>query len=202
METTGREPLRAEVSRQGNGTGGDGGFTALVRSGDRERACAVLLRVTGALRGHLVARYGHRVGGADGVEDLVHRAVLRALASADRFDPRRGDLAAWLRGIGACLARDEVRRRETRRRHESIASSHRESRSDPAADERRETVRECIDALCDTRHRKVLLTDLAYGGRAPSGVLARVLGVRPSTALNVRWRAHRAVAPALAAALL
>ncbi len=78
---------------------------------------------TGLMADALAARYLSRVHrfavmvsprGVD-PEDLAQQAMLKALAAADRFDPNRGSMDAWLWRIVVNVARDEgrsARRRE------------------------------------------------------------------------------------------
>jgi len=50
-------------------------------------------------------------------EDLLQEAFVRAWQHANRFDPARGSLLAWLLGIAHHLALNELRRRRRERRH-------------------------------------------------------------------------------------
>ena len=61
--------------------------------------------------GRIVAFAVRRCRSPDEVPDLVAAVWLEAIASADRFDPRRGHALPWLLGIAANLSASEVRRR-------------------------------------------------------------------------------------------
>lgn len=71
---------------------------------------------------HLHERYAgplyllawRRLGDRRGAEEVVQDTLLRAWRNADRFDPARGSLAAWLFTIAGNLATDQLRRRDRR----------------------------------------------------------------------------------------
>lgn len=61
--------------------------------------------------GKVVSFAARRCASAGEVGDLVAGVWLEVIASADRFDPRRGRAVPWILGIAANLSASETRRR-------------------------------------------------------------------------------------------
>ncbi len=142
-------------------------------------------------------RFEPELGGRQGVEEIISHAIWKAIEHGATYRPSRGELGFWLWRIGVNEAQDELRRTQTRRRHETVAAR----APTPDADSRRAdlqaAIREVIENLSDARYRTILSTDLEHGGLAPAAILSATLGVAEQTALNLRNEARKAVRPLL-----
>ncbi|HXM56397.1 MAG TPA: sigma-70 family RNA polymerase sigma factor [Candidatus Dormibacteraeota bacterium] len=175
------EPTGAAAS------GGDGEEAALllaVGRGDRDRALPELYR-----------RYERRLfglgvrllGDAGLAEELVQETFLRVWRTADRFDPARGTVTAFILTIARRLAIDLWRR-----------PSSRPLRSEPEAAGVEETidrlllqlaVRDALDSL-PAAQREVL--ELSYHGDLTQTEVATRLGVPLGTVKSRAYHALRA----------
>lgn len=143
-------------------------------------------------------RFETALGGPLGVEEVVSTAIQTAIDRGETYRPELGAPGFWLWRIGVNLARDEMRRIATRRRHEKVAAERAPSVSDPKLIALRGAVREAIMSLSDKRHRSILLWDLEHGGLAPAAAIAKKLDLAEQTVLNLRSEARRLVKPKLA----
>lgn len=174
------EPTGAAAS------GGDGEEAALllaVGRGDRDRALPELYR-----------RYERRLfglgvrllGDAGLAEELVQETFLRVWRTADRFDPDRGTVTAFVLSIARRLAID-LWRRPSSRRLESVPETA------AAADETIDrlllqlSVRDALDSLPPAQ-REVL--ELSYRSDLTQPEVASRLGIPVGT---VKSRAHHAL---------
>jgi RNA polymerase sigma-70 factor (ECF subfamily) len=178
---------------------------ALVRGGDaaaRERLCARYLpMLTAWAHGRLP---GHARALTD-TDDLAQVVLMRALASIDRFEPRReGAFVAYLRRALLNAVRDEVRRAARER------SDPMELETLPAAEPsaiEREIGRETLEAyeaalalLSDEAREAVILRiefgysypEIASALDRPSADAARMLVTRSVVRLAEGLRDHRA----------
>lgn len=172
-------------------------FKELLDARDHERAFALLSGSAGRLRGYLRLRFESALGGRLGVEEVVSSAITTAIDRGETYRPELGAPGFWLWRIGVNLARDEMRRIATRRRHEKVAAERAPSVSDPKLIALRGAVREAIMSLSDQRHRSILLWDLEHGGLAPAAAIAKKLELAEQTVLNLRSEARRLVKPKL-----
>ena len=143
--------------------------------------------------GRVVAAGARRFDRPEDVADFTAVVFLAVLESASRFDPRRGNAAAWLSGIVNHVASEEYRRRarasETERR---IAGR------DLLADDDIDRLERRIDASAEARavHRAIenlpegdrrLLTLIAVDGLTP----AEAAGAMGISRIAIRVRLHR-----------
>ena len=132
-----------------------------------------------------------QVDSADTADDLTAEVFLRAVRSADRFDPARGEARSWLFRIAQNVLRDHGRR-ERRRRQVSL-SDYRDLRSDaPSPEERvlwQEEVGRLLAALGELSEGDRRLVSLRYGSGLSSAEAAEVLGIREAAVRTRLWRA-------------
>ena len=132
-----------------------------------------------------------QVDSADTADDLTAEVFLRAVRSADRFDPARGEARSWLFRIAQNVLRDHGRR-ERRRRQVSL-SDYRDLRSDaPSPEERvlwQEEVGRLLAALDELSEGDRRLVSLRYGSGLSSAEAAEVLGIREAAVRTRLWRA-------------
>jgi RNA polymerase sigma-70 factor (ECF subfamily) len=168
----------------------DAALLQAVGRGDRERALRELYR-----------RYerrlyglGYRLLGDQGLaEELVQETFLRVWRTADRFDPARGTVPAFVFSIARRLAIDLYRRPSSRPFHEEVEE-------DPRPDETidrlllRLGVRDALDSLSPA-HRQVL--ELSYQADLTQAEIASRLGISLGTVKSRTYHAlrqlHRAV---------
>ncbi len=150
-----------------------------------------------------------KVWDADRAQDLAQEAFVRVLSSpvTEPESPR-----AWLFTVAANLARDEARAGIRRRRHLTLLKSEAEAQPaqapDPAREleekERREALRQALDALADRDREALLLWDagldyneiaretgLALGSVGTTLARARRRLVEAHAALEAKHAAHR-----------
>ncbi len=113
-------------------------------------------------------------------DDVAQQAVLKALERADRFDPRRGTLDAWLWRIVVNTGRDAGR---VARRREFLMDRLMSRESSVVGDVSTESLaldrmrdRELIAAVGRLPGRYRTLVALRYGAGLPSGQIAELLG--------------------------
>lgn len=133
-------------------------------------------------------------------EDLLHQAVLAAVASIDQYDPARGSLRLWLFGI----LRNEVRMDLRRRRRAAeprvgelpdVAGLD----SPEAAEATREELAAVERALADLpfAERESLLAAIRTEGQATTEQVAERLGIAPGSVAVYRQRARERIRRAL-----
>jgi RNA polymerase sigma-70 factor, ECF subfamily len=163
----------------------DSDLLRAVGAGDRDRALPELYR-----------RYerrlyglGLRMLGDRGLaEELVQETFVRIWRTADRFDPERGTVPAFVFAIARRLAVDLWRRPSSRPfEPESEAAA----RPDTAFDQvlLEVAVRDALDSLSDA-HRQVL--ELSYHSDLTQTEIARRLGISVGTVKSRSYHALRA----------
>ena len=139
--------------------------------------------VYGYLRFHLPS--------ADEAEDVTADVFLRAVRAADRFDPGRGPVRAWLLRIARNALHDH-RRRERRRLHVPMGAL-RDLRSDAPSPEERllweEAVGRLLAAVAELGDADREIIGLRYGSGLDTAEAAAALGVREAVARTRLWRA-------------
>ena len=117
----------------------------------------------------------------DTAEDLTGATFEKALIRWDRFDPRRGDVRAWLVGIARTSALDWFRAEKRRRRREELSAVP-ERIDEPFAEGLSPTLRDALAQLTAGEREVIALrVVLDLDGEAA----ARVLGISP-TAVSTR----------------
>jgi RNA polymerase sigma-70 factor (ECF subfamily) len=132
-----------------------------------------------------------QVDSADTADDLTAEVFLRAVRSAQRFDPERGTARSWLFRIAQNVLRDYARRE--RRRRQVAISDYRDFESDaPSPEERllrQEAVGHLLAALGELSEGDRRLVSLRYGSGLSSAEAADVLGIREAAVRTRLWRA-------------
>ena len=132
-----------------------------------------------------------QVDSADTADDLTAEVFLRAVRSAERYDPERGEARSWLFRIAQNVLRDHGRR-ERRRRQVSL-SDFRDLQSDaPSPEERllrQEEVGRLLLALGELPAGDRELVSLRYGSGLSTAEAAEVLGIREPAVRTRLWRA-------------
>ncbi len=150
--------------------------------------------VYGYLRFHLAS--------ADEAEDLTADVFLRAVAAADRFDPARGTVRAWLLRIARNALHDH-RRRERHRRYAPLAVLYDLRSDDPSPEERllrEEATSRLLAAVARLGDADRELIGLRYGSGLDTAATAEALGLRESVVRTRLWRALERLRRVLAAA--
>ena len=142
--------------------------------------------------GRLIYSYlRFQLGSADEADDLTAEVFLRAVRSAERFDPARGTAKSWLFRIAQNALRDHGRR-ERRRRTVSL-SDFRDLRADaPSPEERvirQEEVGRLLTALAELPEGDRQLVSLRYGSGLSTAEVSEVLGIREPAVRTRLWRA-------------
>jgi RNA polymerase sigma factor (sigma-70 family) len=119
-------------------------------------------------------------------EDLLHQAVLLAVARIDQYDPARGSLRMWVLGI----LRNEVQGDIRRRRREPAADLA------AASTEHLEAIEAALREL-PFSEREALLTALRTEGEATVEETAARLGIAPASVAVYRQRARERLRRAL-----
>jgi RNA polymerase sigma-70 factor (ECF subfamily) len=146
--------------------------------------------------GPLLAFAYRALGDRDRAEEVVQDTLLRAWRHADRFDPARGSLAAWLFAIARNLVLDSRRRDGARPR----LAAGRQAAAEPSSTDDLDRVFEAwqvAEALSriSPEHRAVIV-DFYYGDRSVAEV-ARRLGIPPGTVKSRLYYGLRALRLAL-----
>jgi RNA polymerase sigma factor (sigma-70 family) len=150
--------------------------------------------VYGYLRFHLAS--------ADEAEDLTADVFLRAVAAADRFDPARGTVRAWLLRIARNALHDH-RRRDRHRRCAPLAALYDLRSEEPSPEERllrEEAVSRLLAAVAQLAEADRELIGLRYGSGLDTAATAATLGLRESVVRTRLWRALERLRRVLAAA--
>jgi len=141
--------------------------------------------------GPLLAFITYRTGDPTVAEDVLADAFERVLKARARFDPRRASQKTWLYSIALNLLRDSARRRGVEERALEGAAVR---QTVPAGDDPlsrlddRDQLSRALDVLSDEEREAV---SLRFGADLEVGEIARVLGVRRSTAHGRVYRALR-----------
>jgi RNA polymerase sigma-70 factor (ECF subfamily) len=127
----------------------------------------------------------------DEAEDLTAETFLRAVRSADRFDPSRASAQTWLLTIARNVLIDHIRSARARR-HVGLDELRDLAVDAPSPEERmlrREAVAGVLEAmaLLSQEDREVL--SLRFGGDLDIPEIAALLGVRAGTVRTRLWRA-------------
>ena len=137
---------------------------------------------------------------ADEADDLTADVFLRAVRSAERFDPLRGTARGWLFRIAQNALRDHGRR-ERRRRQVPLGSLRDLQTGAPSPEERvlrEEEVGHLLGALAELPSADRELVSLRYGSGLSTAEVAEVLGVREPAVRTRLWRALSRLRKALA----
>jgi RNA polymerase sigma factor (sigma-70 family) len=132
-----------------------------------------------------------QLGSADEADDLTAEVFLRAVRSAERFDPLRGTARSWLFRIAQNLLRDHGRR-ERRRRLVPVGAFRDLHTDAPSPEEQvlwREEVGRLLEALAELSEGDRALVSLRYGSGLSTAEVAEVLGVREPAVRTRLWRA-------------
>jgi RNA polymerase sigma factor (sigma-70 family) len=132
-----------------------------------------------------------QLGSADEADDLTADVFLRAVRSADRFDPVRGTARSWLFRIAQNVLRDHGRRE--RRRRLVPLSGFRDLHTDaPSPEEQvlwREEVGRLLEALAELPASDRELVSLRYGSGLSTVEVSEVIGIREPAVRTRLWRA-------------
>lgn len=150
----------------------------------------------------VVAFAARRCRRAEEVPDLVAAIWLEVIASAERFDPRRGHAVPWLLGVAANVTASDARRQAREREAaERLAGRRMLAEDDVARLER------AIDAAALAPEARAAIEELPPGERAVVELVAldgltpeeaaRALGLRPAAARMRLARARRKLRGAL-----
>jgi len=131
---------------------------------------------------------------AQDAEDVVQEAFVQAWQQAGRYDPARGNVAAWLCTIGRTRALDRLRRRAARREDPGDA------RAGPAAElphaEETLAVRKALEGLSPDQRRALELA--YYEGLTHTEIAARLgepLGTIKTRIRTAMIRLRQVLAP-------
>jgi RNA polymerase sigma-70 factor (ECF subfamily) len=165
----------------------------LARAGRDRAAFEEFYRRTVA---RVVAFSARRCRRAEEVPDLVAAIWLEVIASADRFDPRRGRAVPWLLGVAGNVTASDARRRAREREAVARLSGRRVLDEDDVA-----RLERAIDAAAVAPEIRRAIEALPPGERAVLELVvledlapeeaARALGLRPAAARMRLARARR-----------
>ena len=139
-------------------------------------------------------------------EDLLHQAVLRAVARIDQFDPARGSLRLWVFGILRNEVRQDVRARRRRRAERTVGVDDVDDDLTPSPDAAVDAAAQASDELARVEaallevpfaEREALLAPLRTEGEVTTAELAARLGIAPGSVAVYRQRARDKVRAAL-----
>lgn len=132
-------------------------------------------------------------------EDLLHQAVLKAVARCDQYDPERGSLRMWIFGILRNEALQDLRRR-TRRSERSMEGEHvaEQPPVDAPAVSHDEllAIEEALSGL-PVKEREALLVWIRTEGQASDAEVAERLGIAKGSVAVYRQRARQKLCEAL-----
>jgi RNA polymerase sigma-70 factor (ECF subfamily) len=144
-----------------------------------------------AYGGSLYSYLRFHLPSADLAEDLTAEVFLRALKSADRFDPSRGTPRAWLFRIAQNALRDH--QRQARRRAVVSMTALRDLEwESPSPEERllwEEEVARLLSALAELPSNDREIIGLCYGSDLSVAEAGEVLGLSDTAARTRLWRA-------------
>jgi RNA polymerase sigma-70 factor (ECF subfamily) len=133
-------------------------------------------------------------------EDMLHQAILKAVAHLDQYDPQRGSLRVWVLGILRNEVRQDLRRRRTSvpLTEQAFAVTSREpSVEDTVMACEQAQVLEAALAELSFREREALLTAIRTEGHATTEQTAARLGIAPGSVAVYRQRARERLREAL-----
>ncbi|MGI8596939.1 MAG: RNA polymerase sigma factor [Thermoleophilaceae bacterium] len=139
----------------------------------------------------LLAFLTYRTGDAALAEDVLADAFERVLRARARFDPRRASQKTWLYTIALNLLRDHARREgaEARALQGAAVRQTVPPSDDPMSHlDDRDQLSRALDVLSEEEREAV---SLRFGADLEIADIARVLGVRRSTAHGRVYRALR-----------
>ncbi|MFA9432402.1 sigma-70 family RNA polymerase sigma factor [Egicoccus sp. AB-alg2] len=167
------------------GPTGEAGLLAEVAAGDQRAAAALYDAYAGPLYGFGLQRLGDR----ELAEELVQRVLLTLCRRADRYDPGRGPVRAYVFAIAGSTVVDL--RREAARRPSPTATIAAIEDAPDTADRvvAAATVRAALERLGD-EHRRVL--ELAYHRGLTQREIAEVLELPLGTVKSRTYYALRA----------
>lgn len=114
------------------------------------------------------------LGDPQAAEEIVQDTLVRAWASADRFDPDRGSMATWLFTIARNLTIDRTRRAAARPRAVATLEDVEPPPTDAEVDRALEAwqMASALEGL-STDHRTVIV-EAYYGGRTVTEIAERL----------------------------
>jgi len=127
----------------------------------------------------------------DEAEDLTAETFLRAVRSADRFDPSRASAQTWLLTIARNVLIDHIRSVRARR-HVGLDELRDLAVDAPSPEERmlrREAVAGVLEAMAQLSQEDREVLSLRFGGDLDIPEIAALLGVRAGTVRTRLWRA-------------
>lgn len=129
----------------------------------------------------------------EGARDLVQQTFIRVYQHLDRFDPARGDLRVWVRGIARHVVQGELRRRA--REHTRLGFYWEYLSAEPvdaeSEAERAEALRGHVDVCVGKLEGDAArVIALRYEGGESMEVIARQLGRSLDTARKLLSRAR------------
>ncbi len=137
----------------------------------------------------LLAFLVYRTGDRGMAEEVLADTFERVLRSRGRFDPRRGSVKTWVYSIALNRLRDLIRKGEAEQRAlERGGPGGRHELSDTERVEDRSTLEAALGRLDEAEREAV---SLRYGSDLSIGEVAKVLGVKVSTAEGRIYRGLR-----------
>jgi RNA polymerase sigma-70 factor (ECF subfamily) len=127
----------------------------------------------------------------DVAEDLTAETFLKVVRAAERFDPSKGSVRAWILTVARHTLAD-WRRRARLRQYVSIGAMHDLASEAPSPEERllrEEEVGRLLDAVASLGMADRELIGLRYGSELDVGEMARVLGASEGSVRTRLWRA-------------
>lgn len=127
----------------------------------------------------------------DEAEDLTAETFLRAVRSADRFDPARASAQTWLLTIARNVLIDHIRSVRTRR-HVGLDELRDLAVDAPSPEERmlrREAVAGVLEAMAQLSQEDREVLSLRFGGDLDIPEIAALMGLKAGTVRTRLWRA-------------
>lgn len=137
---------------------------------------------------------------ADLAEDLTAETFLKVVRAADRFDPARGSVKAWILTVARNVLAD-WRRRSRLRQYVTLGTMHDLVYQAPSPEERllrEEEVGRLLDAVAALPDADRELIGLRYGSALDTTEVARILGISEGSVRTRLWRALRRLRGAMA----